>query len=197
MAPLARMALDDACLLASYSRRRNVDESRQALGRQPRGLRPGRFPERQAPPTMIPARPHGLAVRTPAFHAGNRRFESGWGYCRNAWKSPLHCAKGRGRRNWATVAGNDWELAAVNRRFASRRSSVRSRLAPLLKSPGVSDLLITGSSLWNFTLADWSSALVIKSLGRTGSAPRGPELRAASWSGIALVTRGTRAARTR
>ena len=26
------------------------------------------------------ARPHGLAVRTPAFHAGNRRFESGWGY---------------------------------------------------------------------------------------------------------------------
>ena len=25
-------------------------------------------------------RPHGLAVRTPAFHAGDRRFESGWGY---------------------------------------------------------------------------------------------------------------------
>jgi hypothetical protein len=24
--------------------------------------------------------PHGLAVRTPAFHAGDRRFESGWGY---------------------------------------------------------------------------------------------------------------------
>src|ERR1035441_1652752 len=29
-----------------------------------------------------PDRPHGLAVRTPAFHAGDRRFESGWGYCR-------------------------------------------------------------------------------------------------------------------
>ena len=33
------------------------------------------------------ARPHGLAVRTPAFHAGDRRFESGWGYSRAPWKS--------------------------------------------------------------------------------------------------------------
>ena len=31
----------------------------------------------------ITARPHGLAVRTPAFHAGNHRFESGWGYSLN------------------------------------------------------------------------------------------------------------------
>ena len=31
-------------------------------------------------PTIRAARPHGLAVRTPAFHAGDRRFESGWGY---------------------------------------------------------------------------------------------------------------------
>jgi hypothetical protein len=37
-------------------------------------------------------RPHGLAVRTPAFHAGDRRFESGWGYSRIArrcWGSGL------------------------------------------------------------------------------------------------------------
>ncbi len=32
----------------------------------------------------VPHRPHGLAVRTPAFHAGDRRFESGWGYSRTA-----------------------------------------------------------------------------------------------------------------
>ena len=33
---------------------------------------------------MISAlRPHGLAVRTPAFHAGDHRFESGWGYLSN------------------------------------------------------------------------------------------------------------------
>jgi hypothetical protein len=30
---------------------------------------------------LLPS-PHGLAVRTPAFHAGDRRFESGWGYYR-------------------------------------------------------------------------------------------------------------------
>ena len=30
-------------------------------------------------PAYNRTRPHGLAVRTPAFHAGNRRFESGWG----------------------------------------------------------------------------------------------------------------------
>jgi hypothetical protein len=31
-------------------------------------------------------RPHGLAVRTPAFHAGDRRFESGWGYLQTPCK---------------------------------------------------------------------------------------------------------------
>ncbi len=31
--------------------------------------------------------PHGLAVRTPAFHAGDRRFEPGWGYFILACKS--------------------------------------------------------------------------------------------------------------
>src|ERR1700733_11705189 len=38
------------------------------------------------PPRILLPGPHGLAVRTPAFHAGDRRFESGWGYSR---KSPL------------------------------------------------------------------------------------------------------------
>ena len=33
------------------------------------------------------AGPHGLAVRTPAFHAGDHRFESGWGYSQTPWKS--------------------------------------------------------------------------------------------------------------
>ena len=33
-----------------------------------------------ARPYNDPTCPHGLAVRTPAFHAGDRRFDSGWGY---------------------------------------------------------------------------------------------------------------------
>src|SRR5436190_12214133 len=48
----------------------------------------------------LPARPHGLVVRTPAFHAGDHRFESGWGYSLNAlrwwgfggWSSRLGAA---------------------------------------------------------------------------------------------------------
>ena len=33
-----------------------------------------------AAPRIPEPRPHGLVVRTPAFHAGDRRFEPGWGY---------------------------------------------------------------------------------------------------------------------
>src|ERR1035441_8961443 len=39
-----------------------------------------------------PDRPHGLAVRTPAFHAGDRRFESGWGYSTEGLKTRLSAA---------------------------------------------------------------------------------------------------------
>ena len=65
------------CLLSAYPLHADAMQGNRA---------PCRRPTRQcnAPGwgsyNGLAARPHGLAVRTPAFHAGDHRFESGWGY---------------------------------------------------------------------------------------------------------------------
>src|SRR6202042_1794611 len=63
--------------------------------------------------------PHGLAVRTPAFHAGDRRFESGWGYS----QAPLEI--GRFVVPLAPPAGLIVESAYVHRSSRGNDSGVR------------------------------------------------------------------------
>ena len=61
--------------------KRSVAGRTRARRRAPTQVRSAsRDSQREVPDLQSPPRPHGLAVRTPAFHAGDHRFESGWGY---------------------------------------------------------------------------------------------------------------------
>jgi hypothetical protein len=77
--------------------------------------------------------PHGLAVRTPAFHAGDRRFESGWGYSRipvtTAFPMVAVALRGRGPAPMeAVVHGNARTCAGrVVSSERSCRSAVRAQ----------------------------------------------------------------------
>ena len=79
-APVARDVIGPDGLVADC--RGHGRRSRWPSSASPRtyGRAPTLVDLRRARIQSIHARPHGLAVRTPAFHAGNRRFESGWGY---------------------------------------------------------------------------------------------------------------------
>ena len=67
-------------------------------------------------------RPHGLAVRTPAFHAGDRRFESGWGYSRIGRK------RGRLPRSRSICARESSTPRTISSTSAPRCSDSRSRV---------------------------------------------------------------------
>ena len=73
-------------------------------------------------PTISLARPHGLAVRTPAFHAGDHRFESGWGYCGNRLRAGDFQSSGRaGRGPLVAESGPNVTVAGMIDIFNGKR----------------------------------------------------------------------------